>query len=93
MLNNFLEKYMVGWVPVVYTCNPSYSGGQGQEDQASRPVWAKKGRHYLKKYSTQKRAGRVAQVVECFLNKHEALNSKTPVPQKKKKTYMVKYVP
>jgi hypothetical protein len=32
---------------MVYTCNPSYSGGRNQEDSSSKPTWAN--RPYLKK--------------------------------------------
>jgi hypothetical protein len=38
----------------------------------------------LRKYPTEKRAGRVAQVVEPLPNKHEALNSHRTVPKKKR---------
>jgi hypothetical protein len=40
--------------------------------------------HKSLKYPTQKRAGGVAQMVECLSSKHEDLNS-TPVPKKGKK--------
>jgi hypothetical protein len=29
-----------GWVPVVHTCNPSFSEGRDQEDRNSKPVQA-----------------------------------------------------
>jgi hypothetical protein len=38
-----------------------------------------------KKYPTQKRAGQVAQVVECLRTKHEALTSNPYTTKKKKK--------
>jgi hypothetical protein len=37
------------------------------------------------KYSTQKRVGRVAQVVECLHSKHEALSSNPSSAGKKKR--------
>jgi hypothetical protein len=50
-------------VPVAYACNPSYSGGRGQEDHGSKPVQANSlGDPILKKPIT-KRAGGVAQDV------------------------------
>jgi hypothetical protein len=68
------------------------SGGRGQEDSSSKPEasQAKRknknhARHYLKT-PTQKRAGRVAQVVEHLPSKHEVLNSNpSTAPIKKTK--------
>jgi hypothetical protein len=28
--------------PVAHACNPSYSGGRGQEDRSLKPTWADK---------------------------------------------------
>jgi hypothetical protein len=43
------------WVPVAYTCNPSYSGGRDQEDQDSKPAWPSSSeRPYLEKKKSQK---------------------------------------
>jgi hypothetical protein len=56
-----LEKE--SWVAAAHTCNPSYSGGRGQEDLGSKPAQAN--RSYLrKKPVTKKRAGGVAQGVD-----------------------------
>jgi hypothetical protein len=59
------EKFsFLGWVPVPHTCNPSYSGGRGQ-DQGSKPAQINRSRPYLKK--THQKTGGVAQGVgpEC----------------------------
>jgi hypothetical protein len=48
---------------VAHACNASYSGGRGQEDHSSKPVWAKFERPCLEKNPSQKRAGGVAQGV------------------------------
>jgi hypothetical protein len=40
---------------MVYTCNPSYSGGKDQEDRGSKPALGKQFvRPYLKKPFTKK---------------------------------------
>jgi hypothetical protein len=52
------------WVPVVHTCNPSYSGGREQEDLCSKPAGTNGSRDsFLKKNPLQKSAGGVAQCV------------------------------
>jgi hypothetical protein len=48
--------------------NPSYSGGGGRRIVSSRLVQARLLRLYLK--NKNKRAGRLAQVVECLPRKH-----------------------
>jgi hypothetical protein len=62
------------WALVVHICNPSYSGGRDQEDPVLKIL--------SQKYPTQKRTGRVAQVVEHLPSKCEVLSS-NPVPPKK----------
>jgi hypothetical protein len=57
--------------------NPSYPGGRNQENHGPGQTV---GETLSPKYPTQKRAGGVAQVVECLHSKHEAL-----VPKKKNK--------
>jgi hypothetical protein len=34
-----LKEENFSWVPVAHACNPSYSGGRGQEDLGSKPAW------------------------------------------------------
>jgi hypothetical protein len=57
-------RYLI-WVPVAHACNPSYSGGKGQEECSSKPAWANSSPDPIsrKKKKSQKRAGGVAQVV------------------------------
>jgi hypothetical protein len=57
---------------VAHTYNPNYSGGRDQEDHDLRAFQAK-GETLSQRYTTQKRAGRVAQVVQPLPSKHEAL--------------------
>jgi hypothetical protein len=57
---------LIGWTQEAYICNPSYSGGRDQEDHGLRPAQIKS-KTLSQKYPMQKRAGRVAQVVECLL--------------------------
>jgi hypothetical protein len=67
-------------VPLAHACNPSYSGGSRFEVSPGQIV-----RETLsQKYPTQKRAGKVAQVVERLPSKYEAL-SLNPNTTKKKK--------
>jgi hypothetical protein len=47
---------------VAHAYNPSYSGGRDQEDRGSKIIC----KTLSQKYPTQKRAGGVAQVVECL---------------------------
>jgi hypothetical protein len=35
------KKKIVTWVLVTHACNPSYSGGRGQEDHGSKPSLGK----------------------------------------------------
>jgi hypothetical protein len=35
-----LKRVALSWVPVVHTCNPSYTRGRDQEDQGSKPAQA-----------------------------------------------------
>jgi hypothetical protein len=48
-----------------------------------KPIQERVHKTLPQKYPIQKKADRVAQVVECLLSKCEALSSK-PVPQKRK---------
>jgi hypothetical protein len=64
-------KKTESWVPVTHTCNPSLSRGRDQEDQSYKLIWAKS-ETLSQKYPTQKRAGRVAQVLKCLHSKCEA---------------------
>jgi hypothetical protein len=74
-----LEKE--SWVAAAHTCNPSYSGGRGQEDLGSKPAQAN--RSYLrKKPVTKKRAGGVAQGVDPEFKPH---NHKKKKKKKRKK--------
>jgi hypothetical protein len=59
---------------VAHTCDPSYSGVRDQKDHCSksREIVQKT---LSQKYPTQKRAGRVTQVVEHLPSKHEALST------------------
>jgi hypothetical protein len=50
--------------PVAHACNPSYSGSRDPKDHGSKPVWAKYfTKLYLKKKTSQERAGGMAQGV------------------------------
>jgi hypothetical protein len=72
------------WAVVVHGCNPSYSGGRDQEDHSSKPAQIVQ-ESLSWKYPTQKRVGRVTQMIELLPNKCEALSSrvKMPVPKKR----------
>jgi hypothetical protein len=48
---------------VTHAYNPSYSGGQDQEDCGSKPAWANSLRDPILKIPNAKRAGGVAQDV------------------------------
>jgi hypothetical protein len=37
-----------------HACNPSYSGGRGQEDHGSKPTWANSSRDPISKNPSQK---------------------------------------
>jgi hypothetical protein len=71
------------WVLVAYTCNPSYLGGRDQEDHSLKPAGV--GETLSQKYPTQKRAGRVDQVVEYLPSKCDALSLSPSTTKKKKK--------
>jgi hypothetical protein len=60
---------------LVHACNPSYSGGRSRRIMSLRPNWAKLVRSYLKNKNISKRAGGMAQVVECLPSIHKALGS------------------
>jgi hypothetical protein len=60
-------------VPVAYLCNPSYSGGR-DEDCGSKLARANSSPDPISKILNPKRAGRVAQVVECLPSKYNALS-------------------
>jgi hypothetical protein len=62
-------------VPVAHAYNPSYSGSRDQEDHNSKPAWVNSSQDPILKIPNTKRAGRVAQVVDCLLNKCETLSS------------------
>jgi hypothetical protein len=55
-----IEQFKKSQVPVVHTCNPSYSGGRDQEDLGSKPAGANSLQDPIMKISITKRAGRVA---------------------------------
>jgi hypothetical protein len=59
------------WAPVVYACNPSYSGGRDQEDCGSKLAWANSWRDAILKIPNAKRVDGVAQVVELLPSKYE----------------------
>jgi hypothetical protein len=67
---------------VAHVCNPSYSEGSDQENQGSKPTQAIVSETLSQKYSTQKRAGGVAQEVECLRNKHKALSLNSSTAKK-----------
>jgi hypothetical protein len=55
----------------VHRYNPRYSGGRGRRITSSNLTQTKLARHQLK----NKMAESMAQVVKCFLSKHEVLDS------------------
>jgi hypothetical protein len=57
-----IEKYLICWVPVAHTYNPSYSGGRDQEDWDSKPAQADS-ENLSGKHPSLKRAVDVAQVI------------------------------
>jgi hypothetical protein len=67
---------------VAHVYNPSYLGGRDQEDCSLRPALANSSRDRFLKYPTQKRAGRVTQVVEHLPSKCEALSSNLRTAEK-----------
>jgi hypothetical protein len=77
---------------VVHTYNPSYSEGRDQEDQGSKSALGQIVlKIYLKKNPSQKKAGRVAQVVQCLPSKREALSSNHPKKKDPKKINNQRY--
>jgi hypothetical protein len=56
---------------VVHTCNPKYTGGIGRRIMVQD--WPQK-KDPIQKITKTKRAGGVAQVVECLPTKHESLS-------------------
>jgi hypothetical protein len=69
-----LRKFDFYQVPVAHTCNLSYLRGREQEDHSSRPAGAKS-ETLTQKYPAQKRADKVAQVVERLPSKLETNSS------------------
>jgi hypothetical protein len=67
-------------MPVTHACNPSYSAGRDQEDSGSKPTWANSSRDPILKKPSQKKDGRVAQVVGPEF-KHQYCYKKTPKNQ------------
>jgi hypothetical protein len=59
---------------VAHTYNPSYSGGSDQEDLGSKPAQINSSQNHIS-HPTQRRAGRVVQVVEHPPSKGKALSS------------------
>jgi hypothetical protein len=53
------------WTLVAQICNPSYSRVCDQKDLSSKPAWANRSGDPTSKIPNSKRAGGVAQVVEC----------------------------
>jgi hypothetical protein len=64
---------------VAHTC---YSGVKDRKYHGSKSAQAKNARLYL--INKAKKAGRVAQMVECLPSKHEALSSNSTTEKKKK---------
>jgi hypothetical protein len=59
-------------------------GGRDKEDRGLNSAQANSWRDPILKISNTKRAGGVAQVVECLLSKHEVLSSNSNTTKKKK---------
>jgi hypothetical protein len=79
-----ISKNKSSWAPEAHACSPNYSRGRDQEDHSSKPAPGEIVLETLsRKYPTQKKVGRVAQMGEHLPSKRETLNS-TPVPPKKK---------
>jgi hypothetical protein len=64
---------------MAHACNPSYTGGRDQENCSLRPAQANSLRDPILK--TQKRAGGVAQMVECLPSKMKPLGSNSISPK------------
>jgi hypothetical protein len=69
----WVKRYLVLGL-VVHICNPNYSGGRGRKVVSSRQAGAKLGRTCIK-INKKKRAGDMAQVVECLPSILKALGS------------------
>jgi hypothetical protein len=68
---------------VAQACN---AGGRDQEDHGSRLAWAKSSRDpILKITNTQKKAGKVAQLIDNLPSKCRALSSSPSTTKKNKK--------
>jgi hypothetical protein len=72
------------WALVAHTCTPSNSGWRDQENHSPKSAWANSIKILSQRYSTQKWAGRGAQVVKHLCNNCGAL-IQTPVLPKNKK--------
>jgi hypothetical protein len=66
--------------------NPSYCRDEDKSIMHLKPVQEKIAISYLKKENKNKRAGGVAQVIECSSSKQEALGSIPGAEQKNKTT-------
>jgi hypothetical protein len=60
---------------VAHACNPSYSEGRDEKDHSSKSAGQIVRVTLSQKYSTQKRAGGMAYMMEHLPRKHEALSS------------------
>jgi hypothetical protein len=68
----FTKKGNPGQVSVACIYNPSYLGGRDQEDHGLRPAQENSSQDHISKIpNRKKRAGGMAQVVECLPSKHE----------------------
>jgi hypothetical protein len=54
-------------MPVAHACNPSYSGGRGQEDHSSIPAKENRSQDPISLIPNTSRAGEVVQVVQFLL--------------------------
>jgi hypothetical protein len=59
----------LGQAVVAHNCNPSRSRGRDQEDHGLKPAHASSLRELILKIPNTKRAGTVAQVVDCLPSK------------------------
>jgi hypothetical protein len=69
---------------VAHTCNPSYSEGKDQEDRGLKSAWENSSRDPILKIPNthKKKAGGVAQVVECLPSKYKAMSSNSRMAKK-----------
>jgi hypothetical protein len=71
---------------MAHTCNPSYSGSRDQEDHGSKPAQANSSTDPISKTpNLKKRAGGVAQVVDCLPTHVQRPEFKPQYHQKTKK--------